>query len=235
MFDLYPELLHKAIATPLMSNTYRAGGPTPQAWGRCWKFFPGFLPIGQVFLISVLYKLPSWDRQVTLWIKLLHSSVFALEMADSASFLESMLQFASLAGSNIGIREGIDLVSCVTLLSLSTVVAVWVVTETVVLEKLESPPFTVCSKRSCNVLRLLGTMGSLGVVPGLLSLALSDCVSVRILPPSLIAFIRFNPSGFSCCKEKVRRKWSVYEGGRREWGRTWGKRKHQQTMLSIVE
>lgn len=196
-----------------MLNTYRTGGPTPQAWGRCWKFFPGSLPIGQVFLISVLYKLPSWDKQVTLRIKLLHSSVFALEMADSASFLESMLQFASLAGSSIGIREGIDLVSCVTLLSLSTVVAVWVVTETTVLEKFESLPFTVCSKRSCNVLRLLGAMGSLGVVPGLLSLALSDCVSVRILPPSLIAFIRFNPSGFSCCKERVGRKWSAYEGG----------------------
>ena len=41
-------------------------------------------------------------------------------------------------------------------------------------------------------------------VAGLLSLALSDCVSVRIsLPPSLIVFIRFIPSGFSCGKERV--------------------------------
>ena len=46
-------------------------------------------------------------------------------------------------------------------------------------------------------------MGSPGVA-GLLSLALSDCVSVRIsLPPSLIVFIRFIPSGFSYSKERV--------------------------------
>ena len=164
--------------------------------------------------------MPSWDRQVTLWIRLLHSSVFALEMADSASFLESMLQFVSLAGSNIGIREGMDLVSCVILFFLSTVVAVWVGTETV-LERFASLPFTFCSKRSCNVLRLLG-MGSPRVA-GLLSLALSDCVSVRIsLPPSLIVFIRFIPSGFSCGKERVGIKRSMRnrkEGVGEEWKR----------------
>lgn len=230
MIKFYPGLPHKVMQ---LTNTYRAGGPTPQEWGRCWKFFPGSLPIGQVFLISVLYKLPSWDRQVTLWIRLLHASVFALEMADSASFLESMLQFASLAGSNIGIREGMDLVSC--MLFLSTVVAVWVGTETV-LERFASLPFTVCSKRSCNVLRLLG-MGGPGVA-GLLSLALSDCVSVRIsLPPSLIVFIWFIPSGFSCGKERVGIKRSMRnrkEGGK-EWGKIIREWKNQQTVLSTVQ
>ena len=63
-------------------------------------------------------------------------------------------------------------------------------------------------------------------VAGLLSLALSDCVSVRIsLPPSLIVFILFIPSGFSCGKERVGIKRSMRN--RKEGGREWGKNERQ--------
>lgn len=76
------------MARPWTDNkkTTLGRGPLPFSYGTCLNCWAGLRPMGQMFFISVSYNLLACDWHVTLRIMFLQSSVFALSMADTASF-----------------------------------------------------------------------------------------------------------------------------------------------------